>query len=303
MTAYSNYGDIPKENDNEQIKKQRQKTVEKYIIDINNKLAELCEYLHLDIKEIKKINPNEYGSDKIWKETFGDKEKKVLISSIVAEEKAHDAIKDFLNLRKSTEESLDSEQSESAKRTASYFVENVYTGSTDMQGQHPPKTDWKRIDISKDEKEKIIESIKANPESKIFSKSFPWNINDFYQTFKFLEDSTKYTGPFIISIIKDSSDIEQFSNIEEISNNIPKIYAGKYLLLSVYDITASSKYGNEAKIIYIGLKYNGMEGVLEFDTLGSQKGIIKSSQKTLVMEFMDAMGIKYDIYHKDFSVK
>ncbi|MEK6829901.1 MAG: hypothetical protein AABY15_07310 [Nanoarchaeota archaeon] len=372
MPAIRDYGAYPEKDNNEEIKKQRQKATELYIIDINNKLFELCQFLHLDLSEIKKINPNDYGSEKSWRENFGDKEKKTIISSIIAEEQNKSDKKTFSGATsfKDIAEQLDEIRPYFKQSTidsferATYAKEKAYqdsliaAGITKNQlawlnnqnidndqirkealiavgirephlskltneavakevsdkikskvlktghpkGQPPPKTDWKRIDISKDEKEKIISSLRANPVSKSFSSHFTWTLDDFVRPFKYLEDSKDYSGPFIVSIIKDDEEFKKYSNIQKVSEGISKIYSGKYLLLSIYDITASSKNSNEAKYIYMGLKYNGMEGMLEFDTMGSISGVaIKKSQKALAIEFMDVMKIKYSIHHEDLS--
>lgn len=339
-------GTFPKDNNNEQIKKERQKSIERYVIDINNKLAELCEFLHLDLKDIKKINPNHYGSEKTWKDEFGDKEKKIIISSIIAEEEnkhldkplsPYDnrprqtsdeaSVQRMLNSAGITQKQLDWLNYNDAEQARKAFKEQferkekeVYSGSTTLdevffefeiknninkskgEPQAPPKTDWKRVGISKDEKDKILASVRANPTSKIFSKEFKWNPKEFVGAFSYLEEAANYNGPFIISIVSQKEDLDKYSNIPKISEGINKMYVGKYLLLSIYDITASEKNINEAKYIYLGLNYFGMEGKLKFDAIGSFSGKIKNSQKILVKEFMDKMNIDYDNNHEDLTI-
>ncbi len=312
------YTDIPEDDGNNSIKEQRQKTVESYIIDINNKLVELINFMHLDLPEIKPINKGKYGKIK----NFDDDSKKNIIDVIKMEEsikelernsekRKRDAIKQAMVAAgiNGTENSNFSTPSldEIKESEIDEFKKRLINKSTKLEsleetsGLTPPKTEWKRVGISKDEKEKILESIRANPNSNVFSKEFKWDILDYINTFKFLEEANGYKGPFLSSIVSDRFELEKYSKHEKLSQKIPNILFGKFVLLSMYDITASSK---ESKYIYIGLNYNSSLGELEFECMGSIEGLnIENAQRKIAMEYMDAMGIKYKSLHEDLILK
>lgn len=245
------------------------KKVMEYIIDINNRLFELKNELYLDIPEIQKINDIELNDD-IRKE----------IIDIIKDEEEQDRKQNFT--------------------TYSEYVAEAVNRSLTNGGLTPPKTDWERIDISKDEKEKIIESIKANPKSNVFSKEFKWNPKDFLGAFTFLEESKGYNGPLIVSLISDKEALEKESRKSFFSEKINKIFLGKFVLLLAYDITA---FPSESKYIYLGFNYNSMNGTLEFDcAIPFDKNEIKNAQKRILMEYMDSMGINYKQNHEDLRL-
>ncbi len=329
---------------------ERQRAIEEYVIDINNKLFELCAFMKLDIQDIKKIDKKNYQQ-----KPFNDEQKKSIIQAIEMQEKfgseysfyegsttkktdntkkseevirieamraaginpldlgsANISYSDYMasnlenNVSKIRKETYDKIHSKNlqieAERDSKVERMRQLAGINNLAngvGMAPPKTDWERVDLPKDEKDKILESIRANPKSNVFSKEFNWNPKDFLGAFSYLEETDNYNGPFIISVVDDKLELEKYSKIPKLSDGIQKICVGKYLLLSVYDITASSK---DAKHIYIGLKYIGMAGRLEFDSIGSTAGDIKNSQKKIAIEYMDAMDIIYDENHIDLKL-
>lgn len=279
--------------------KKRQKIVENYIIDINNKLHEMCQFMNLDLKEIKHIHPDPRIREKNREKDFDDDDKRVIIDSILSEEdlvkkaamKAAGITNDDLKRKSTVKQSSDYVQ---------YVSDNVATGMTlynesvaqKAHGMAPPKTDWSRVDVSKDEKDKILESLRANPKSKMFSNTFQFDPKDFLGAFKYFEDGTGYNGPFIVSIIDSKEELERYSKIDELKEESKKIYDAKYIILSVYDITASK--ANEPKYFYVGLNYIGLKGVVYFDKLGSTEGEVTANQKRLLKEYMEAMKIEFD---------
>lgn len=272
------------------------KKVREYIIDINNKLFELKNELYLDIPEIKKITDYELN-DYIRKEIID------IIKSEEEQDKKKETIRKMALIasgvedRKCTNYSDDDEKESIAY---SHYVAEAVNRSLTNGGLTPPKTDWERIDISKDEKEKIIESIKANPNSNAFSKEFKWNPKDFLGAFTFLEESKGYNGPLIVSLISDKEGLEKYSKNILISEKINKIFLGKFVLLLAYDITASS---SESKYIHLGFNYNSMNGTLEFDcAIPVEKMEIKNAQRRILMEYMDSMGVSYNQNHEDLKM-
>jgi hypothetical protein len=322
MAAINN--NYPESNNNEQIRAERQRATEEYIIDINNKLFELCSFLKLDIQDIKRIDKRNYQSN-----PFNDEQKKAIISAIKAQEEiekidVREAVRnEAMKAAGITSEDMKAAgitQDENKKvlqrmRTLAGINQNPFkndkTSIEQMKdriksrviksghGLAPPKTDWERVDVSKDEKNKILESIRANPKSSVFSKNFNWNPKDFLGAFSYLEEASEYNGPFIVSIVSDKGELEKYSKIPNISEGVSNICIGKFVLLSVYDITASSK---EAKYIYIGLNYIGMTGRLEFSSMGSVNGLVTNSQKKIAMEYMDAMDIIYSEINEDLKI-
>jgi len=267
------------------------KKVREYIIDINNKLFELKNELYLDIPEIQKINDIEL-SDDIRKE----------IIDIIKDEEEQDRRKETIRKMALIASGVqDRKQNfEVEPITYSEYVAEAVNRSLTNGGLTPPKTDWERIDISKDEKEKIIESIKANPNSNVFSKEFKWNPKDFLGAFAFLEESKGYNGPLIVSLISDKEGLEKHSKNIFISEKINKIFLGKFVLLLAYDITASS---SESKYIHLGFNYNSMNGTLEFDcAIPVEKREIKNAQRRILMEYMDLMGVSYNQNHEDLKM-
>lgn len=261
--------------------------VREYIIDINNKLFELKNELYLEIPEIKKITDYEFNDD-IRKEIID------IIKSEEEQDKKKETIRKMALVASGIQDIKQNFEVEPT--TYSEYVAETVNRSLTNGGLIPPKTDWERIDISKDEKEKIIESIKANPNSNVFSKEFKWNPKDFLGAFLYLENNN---GPFLVSIVSDKEELEKYSKIPELSEEVSKIFVGKFVLLSIYDITSTSR---ESKYIYMGLKYNGMLGTLSFSSLGNIDGVITNSQKKIVIEFMDEMKISYNPSHKNLTI-
>jgi hypothetical protein len=306
-------GNYPENDGNEEIRERRKRAVEGYIIDINNKLVELIKYMHLDLPEIKSINKDRYGFDK----SFNDGVKKTIIDAVMIGEEIENS--HFDEIKKQVEEEVNRQKN---KQKLDLFNRNPYrangnfgtSGNCGTSGNYninkkaennavaPPKTDWSRIDVSKDEKEKILASIRANPKSSVFSKEFKWNVSDFLSAFTYLEEiDSNYNGPFIVAVVNTKEKLEKFSKVRKLSDKIPQLYLGKFVLLSLYDITASSE---EAKHIYVGLNYIGMSGRLEFDcvgTLGERK--IKNYQKKLLMEYFDFMDIIYEPTNKELELQ
>jgi hypothetical protein len=66
---------------NNNLDEARQNAIEEYVIDINNKLFELCTYLNLDIQDIKKIDKKNYQQN-----PFNDEQKKAIIQAIKIQE-------------------------------------------------------------------------------------------------------------------------------------------------------------------------------------------------------------------------
>lgn len=292
-----NFGSFPEENNNEAIKARRQAVTEEYIIDINNKLYELCEFLNLDINDIKKIDKKNYQ-----KRPFNNEQKKAIIDVVKAQEESEYRIRKeameaagikkdpFSEIKRETFESITAKNAKIERERLLKIMNRIDSNNT---GVAPPRTDWKRVSVSRDEKEKIIESIKANPNSNVFSKDFKWNPQDFLGAFLYLENNS---GPFMVSVVSDKDELEKYSKIPELSEGISQMCFGKFVLLSIYDITAATK---DSKYIYMGLKYIGMSGSLEFSSLGSINGEVANSQKRIAMEFMDEMKISYKSNHKD----
>ena len=75
------------------------------------------------------------------------------------------------------------------------------------------------------------------------------------------------------------------------------------MLLSMYDIAASESDDRESKYIYMGLKYIGMAGRLEFDCIGSTESGISNNQKLSIKEYLDAMDILYDEDDNDLKAR
>jgi hypothetical protein len=290
-------------NNNDQINERRRELTEDYIIEINNKLFALAKFLHLNIPDIKEIETNQEIFNKAngisslndikpfdEKPKFGDIAKKAIVNEIISQERKDEIKAAAIKSAGITAEEL--------SKSAVEVLEEIKKKET--LGVAPPKVNWKREGLDKSEKEKILKSIRANPKSSVFSSEFEWNTKDFLTPFKYLESSKKYNGPFIASIVDDRKDLERYSMIKNLSEKISDIYFGKYLLLSVYDITASESNPEESKHIYIGLKYLGMAGRLEFDCIGSVDGKVGAEQRFNVKEYLDAMDILYDEDHDDF---
>lgn len=165
----------------------------------------------------------------------------------------------------------------------------------------PPKTDWKRIGVDKDEKEKILNSLRANPKSNFFSKEFKWELKEFLEPFKYLESSEKYNGQFISTIINKEEDLGKYFEVDKLKRGINGMYFAKYMIVSLYDISATPNSLIESKHIYIGLNFLTKLGALEFDCAGSLDGPVSSMQKLAIIEYLDSMEIIYDDNHKDLK--
>jgi len=278
-----------KENNIAEINKNRKDRVEKYILDINNKLCELAEFMFLDIRDelnndtIQKVKESQ-NKEKFKGVHFGDIGKKAIIDEVLSRERQEEIRKASVAAAGITME----EPSRTAKEVADQLKQPI------SKGTPPPKTDWKREKVSYFEKEKIINSLRANPKSNVFSKEFKWQPEEFLEAFKYLESSEKYNGQFIVSVVDNKLELEKYSEIKDLSKGIDEMYFGKYVLLSMYDIAATSGYDTESKHIYIGLKYISMVGRLEFDCLGSIESGISNSQKLSIKEYLDSMDILYD---------
>jgi hypothetical protein len=267
------------------------KKVREYIVSINNLLFELKDELGLDIPEINKISDH----------TFDDKAKKEIIDFIKSEEeqeKRKDTIRRMALIASGVKDRFENPELSEESISYSQYVAEEVGRKINNGGLVPPKTDWERISVSKDEKDKIIQSIKANPNSNVFSKDFKWNPKDFLGAFTFLEEAKDYNGPLLVSLITDREQLESHLKKIKLSEKIEEIFAGKFVLLLSYDITASS---SESKYIYLCLNYNSLNGSLEFETAVPADGIqIKKAQKTIIMEYMDSMGVSYSGVHKNF---
>lgn len=260
--------------------------IKNYITNINNQLFYLAKCVNIDIKELNYIGAD---FDSLKKSDFSsvdfemnDNVKKDIISEIIKEEV----------IQEQTKQKIINQSLEAAG------IKNSKISVQKSTGVPPPRTDWKRIEIDKDEKNKIIQSIRSNANSNIFSKNFTWEPEELMLAFKYLENSEKYSGPFIVSVVVDKSDLERYSKIEKISPKINSIFEGNFVILSVYDITAHNK---ESKYMYMGLNFDKMSGRLSFEFLDSTTGEIRNSQKTLAKEFLKSMDIIYDTYHEDLK--
>lgn len=255
-----------------QKKKKNKDAVKDYIIDINNSLYNLSKYINLEIDElvfIDKIKPLE---------------QKLREEAIKAAGITHNDCNNKIDRMKALA-GIETEGNSTTSMGKNNYTEGNFTTSL---GQAPPKTDWSRIDVDRHEKEKILSSIKANPKSNIFSKEFKWEPSEFLSAFKYLESPDKYNGPFIVSIVSDKSELDNYSKIKELSDGVEKIIVGKYIILSIYDISAQKP---SDKYIYIGLNYLAMEGKLEFDIVGSIEGDINNSHRKNVRHYLNSMNI------------
>lgn len=265
--------------------------LEDYVVDINNKLVDICSTFELDLN-INPIHPDRRIREKRKEHGFGDDEKRAIISAIESDERK-DAIREqAMKAAGITKEDYDK-----------LSGENVFQKLKNLSNaEAPPKTDWKKITVDASEKDKIIKSIKANQQSKhVFSKEFKWRPEEFLEAFSYLEEAKGYTGPFLTAVVDKKDDLERLSKNPKLNEGIYSMYLGKYVLLSVYDITAEA--GVSAKKLYIGLEYLNMVGRLKFDSLTTvgTSAKIKDSQKLLVKEFLDAMDIIYEENHPDLS--
>jgi hypothetical protein len=299
-------------NNNTQINKSRKDKVEKYILDINNKLCELADFLFLDLKDeldnetIRKvkISQNQIPFNDI---KFGDIGKKAIIDEVLYQEKqkkveeeakeaagitAKDIAAELKKPISSILKAAASEEEDKYKYVMYGGSKRIYDES--KKGTPPPKTDWKREGLSTSEKDKIINSLRANPKSSVFSKEFKWQPEEFLKAFSYLESSDKYNGQFIVSVVDNKKELIRYSNVSRLKKGINNMYLGKYVLLSMYDITAKESNDKESKHIYMGLKYIGMAGRLEFDCIGSTESGISNNQKLSIKEYLDAMDILYD---------
>lgn len=281
------------------------KNTKDLIIQINNNLFRLAEISGIDIPQLSYIQESEPDLKKNTVEQFNnqvEKAKKIRQESLFAagikresEPKFESPLQDFKEpiMGYGTHKTNSEQNNTSFNKEDFHLVKGNLKGSKIEKGEPvPPKTDWKRVGISNDEKDKILSSIRANPKSNIFSKEFKWNPEDFLSAFKFLEDPEEYNGPFIVSVISDKKELEKYSKIDNLSSKIDKISVGKFILLSVYDITASD---NNNKNFYLGLDYISMEGRLKFNCIGSlYANEITKNQKKLSIEYMDSLDIEYD---------
>lgn len=276
--------------------------IEGHVIQINNHLKAICSLLGLKHLEIEHIDHSNWPN--LSEEEITEGEKRAIIDAIQRQELERQEFKEkFVEEAKraagiidKTEQFKKMQMSTSGikpERISVFDKVREAIGESDNglgKAQAPPKTDWKRIDISKNEKNKILNSIKANPQSKIFSKDFKWDLTEFLSAFKFLE-SKLYDGPFIVSLVDDKEELQKYAQIEGMEEKVEGIYIGNYVLLSIYDIAATS---DEDKYLYMGLKYSPMNGTLKFDTLGTLEGEATKEQKASAKEFLDFHRVVYD---------
>lgn len=271
--------------------------LEDYVVDINNKLVDICNAFEIDLN-INPIHPDKKVRKKRKEHGFGDDEKRAIISAIESDERK-DAIREqAMKAAGITKEDYDKLSGDSVIQR----LKSISELKNISNAEAPPKTDWKKITVDASEKDKIIKSIKANQQSKhVFSKEFKWRPEEFLEAFSYLEEAKGYTGPFLTAVVDKKGDLERLSKNPKLNEGIYSMYLGKYVVLSVYDITAEA--GESAKQLYIGLEYLNMVGRLSFDTLTTvgTSAKIKPSQKTLVREFLDAMDIIYKEDHPDLS--
>ena len=269
-----------------------------------------------------------------------DAEKRAIVATIIAEEKKNNAYsksariagitkeefdkfskeKSVLNFVEKARRENENKEIERLRELKPFFNKSDYIKNAErliqeqkkemLQNpgpQSPPKTDWERMRVSKNDRNKIINKLKNaynnHLETPKIQKEYKWDPVEFLQTFRFLEDSDKYNGPFIVSVIANKNEIDKYSNIEGLKEKSKQIYLGKYVFLSLYDIIASR---NESKHIHLGLKWIGMEGRLKFDSLRASKinlnnVVVSNSQKILIKKFMKSMGISYDNNHEDLK--
>ena len=261
--------------------------VEEHVVDINNKLVDICNLLDLDLKEIKPIHPNK----ELRKsgDTLKEEEKRAIIAAIELGEKKESIKKKAMRAAGIT----DSEYNRISKEDLINKMKQEKSSP-----KPPPKTEWEKITIDSDERNKIIQSIKANKQSKnIFSKDFKWEPKNFLSAFSFLEEAKGYTGPFLTSVIDNKSHLERLSKYPDFQEKIHQVYFGKYVVLSMYDIASDESW---AKQMYVGLSYKPMTGRLWFNKLLTNSRI-SQSQKIRIREFFDKMDIIYDNQHKDLQ--
>jgi len=277
-------------NDTEKkvLEQAREKIIKGFIIDVNNKLYELSKFMKFDISKLQYIvkepvEKDEYGFPK--EDT--DQYKKAIIDAVLNDEKKR--IEKFRN-DSFSEERISSHKDNLSKKP---FVKKV------TESVPPPKTDWKKMHVNKHEEYKIKRSLKENPNKTNFSTEYKWNRKEFLEPFKYLESTTKYNGPLIISIVDNDMELEKYSKIDKLSIGINNISFGKYVLLSMYDISSTREHAN---YIYMGLIYIKKSGRLALDTFGSLNGEINQHQKFLIREFLDSMDIIYNDNHGDLNI-
>jgi len=274
--------------------------VEDHIVDINNKLVDICSLLNLDLQDIKPIHPNKdirKENSAQQNNSISDDEKRAIVSAIQADER-----KDAIREEAMKAAGITEEEYQNLSKTIKDFSNGLEGINNIKNAQAPPKTEWSKITVDSSEKDKIIKSIRANKNSKhIFSKEFKWRPEEFLEAFNYLEESKGYTGPFLTALVDNKSDLEKLAKSDKLKEGIHSMYLGKYVVLSVYDITAEA--GVSAKQMYIGLEYLNMVGRLKFHALTTIgiKTEIKQSQKTLVKEYLDAMDIIYEEEHSDLT--
>jgi len=286
----------------------KEKVIKNFIIDINNRLHSLCGVMNFDIKEIQQIAKTPIIKDKYgFPERDTDEYKKAIIDAVLADEENIDNVTldtSPLDIKMSETDSRDVFRGDEPDHRFQ-FIKKLRPRKIATQpiavntGQPPPKTDWKNINVGRHEQYKILRSLKENPESKSFSKEFKYETKDFISAFKYLESTKKYNGPFIVSIIDEEKELDKYLKVKSLNAGVKNIQYGKYLLLSLYDITSVS---NDSKYIYLGLIYNKKEGRLFLDTAGSLNGNIKTTQKLLVREFLDCMEISYNDNHGNLEI-
>lgn len=278
-----------RELDEELDEESRNKIIKNYIIKINNQLYNLKSALDVDLDGINYIEPIGDGVPGLSVEEDYDLAMKASI------EKSKSDRKKYL------EEKMlkDTRPTEEGGYVAPPEVEN-----TDI--------DWNNVKISPFDKEKVMQEIRLAKKGEIkfndltkVKTEYKWDPDEFLSTFKFLESSKKYKGQFLTTVVFNSALLNKLSKHEGLENCMDNIYKGKYVMISVYDISAANTPGKEKfKNIYIGLNYNTRDGGLEFDAMGvsnSTKISVDKSQKKQAIEYLDAMEISYDKNHKDLK--
>ncbi len=145
-------------------------------------------------------------------------------------------------------------------------IKKAQEGRTlDNGGLAPPST-WKSVnsvDLSNKEKQSLVEEMK-NLHSKgitvnktTFHHKTPVTMDDFTEPFKFLENMHDYNGPFIISLLKNKTEIQNYSvhNGVDLVGEIKDCLDNKKILIGIYDI-AGSVYNGENKKFVISLSFD-----------------------------------------------
>lgn len=144
----------------------------------------------------------------------------------------------------------------------------------DNGGLAPPST-WKSVndvDLSNTQKKSLVEEMKnlhlkgIAVNKTTFHHKPPITMDEFTEPFKFLENMHDYNGPFIVSLLKNSSDMISQSVVNgfDLTPEIQECNKHKKILISIYDIGASVLKGEEKKFI-ISLNFDSLNGSLSYD--------------------------------------